>query len=137
MKKLFYVLAGLILSGSLLLAQEKPMLDVCLGASPKGGPRFVATQKVIPERNAYQVEIHTMVCNMTSKTKKASVTVKVLDERGKLVNSRKETLKLSPGSANSYGTFIPIDKPKVYPYKYKVTVSVKKDYSESDFYFRK
>ena len=142
MKKIFFVLIGLIVSASLLLAQEKPMLDVCLGGGSAKGPRFVATQKVIPERNAYQVEVHTMVCNMTAKPKNVKVTVKVLDARGKLINSRKEPLKLGPGSAEAYGTFIPIDKPKIWngvgePYKYKVTVAVRKDYSESDFYFHK
>ena len=125
MKRLLIILSGLILSGTLLFAQKTP--DVCLTPSVDGSPRFEAVQKVIRERNAYQVE--------------ASVTVKVLDARGKLVNSRKETVKIEAGSAKPYATFIPIDKPHIWdgtgtPYQYKVTVAVKKDYSEAGFYFR-
>jgi hypothetical protein len=139
MKRLLIILSGLILSGTLLFAQKTP--DVCLTPSVDGSPRFEAVQKVIRERNAYQVEIHTMLCNRTAKPRKASVTVKVLDARGKLVNSRKETVKIEAGSAKPYATFIPIDKPHIWdgtgaPYQYKVTVAVKKDYSEAGFYFR-
>lgn len=138
MKRSLLILAGLLLSGSLLFAQKTP--DVCMTPSSEGSPRFVASQKLIPERKAYQVEIHTMICNMTAKPRKASVTVKVRDGRGKLINSRKETLKLEAGSAKPYGTFVPIDKPHFrddagQPYKYKVSVSVGKDYCESDFCF--
>ena len=141
MKNMIRLLIGLMLSCSLLGAQEKPLQKVCLTPSSKGNARVVATQKYIPERRSYLVEVHTMVCNMTSKPRKAAVTVKVRDARGKLINNRKESVKLTAASAREYGIALPIDKPHFKdetgkPYKYKVSVSVGKDVWESDFVFR-
>ena len=141
MRNLLCFLFGLMFSCGLLGAQEN-IQKVCMPPASGGNSRFVATQRYVPERNGYMVEVHTMACNMTSKPRKAKVTVKVLDARGKLINGRTESVKLPAAGSQTYGIALPIDKPHFKdeagkPYVYKVTVSVGKDSGESDFVFQK
>ena len=134
MKKLVFVLIGLILSSGLLLAQKKP--DVCLGPANYGNARFIASQRYIPERSGYLLDVHAVVCNTTAKPKKAKVTVTLRDAKGKVVNSRKESVSVPAGAGYQYTTFLPVAKPNMDPYKYKVSVAVGKDYSETEFSFK-
>ena len=143
MKRLLFVLIGVILSGSALFAQDKKALPVCLGPATYGNnARFMASQRYVPERSGYLLDVHAVICNMTTKPKKVKVTVTLKDAKGKVVNSRKESVSVAAGSGYQYTTFLPVAKPNLWdgvgePYLYKVSVAAGKDYSETDFYFKK